>query len=249
MQQVEVREPTANEGIVVGSVVIKGGRDLLGRTGWDLSIVKAGNEGALTPDYSIRAHRGGDEEIFVATVPAGDYRISRIQLPFSNFNYPLKVPFRVEPGKGTYIGRLVVEFPDEMISIYTRIRLSVEDAKDAVIPKAEARSRRKLGDVTTSLMSVASAPGIFLPGKSTADPRLEQDTLTMIMGMDRASDDACKQRKVEKREIISAHAKGAEEHWTLDRCGTLVLYRITYSPAPSGGTMIGLKPGEVVGKK
>jgi len=249
MQQQEVRDPTSNEGIVVGSVLMRGGRDILGRTKWDLAIVKAGQGSGFAPDYSIQAHRGGDEEIFVTTMPAGEYRIARLQLPFSNFSYPINVPFQVHPGRVLYIGRLLIEFPDEMISIYTRLRVSVEDAKDVSVAKAEAQSRKKFGDVTTSLMSVGSASGVFLPGKSTADPRLEQDTLSMIMLMDRAQDEACNQRKVERREVISAHATGAEEHWTLDRCGTLVLYRVTFSPSPKGGTMIGLKPAEVIGKK
>lgn len=249
MQQQELRAPAGNEGVVIGSVSMKGGRDILGRTRWDISIVKAGQGSDLAPDYSIQANRGGDEETFVTTMPAGEYRISRLQLPFSNFSYPMDVRFQVEPGKTSYIGRLLIEFPDELISIYTRVRVSVEDARDASIAKAEARAGRMLGDVATSLMAVGSASGLFLPGKSTADPRLEQDTLSMIMIMDGAHDAACKQRKVTSREVVSAHTTGAEENWVIDRCGTLVRYRVTYSPDPKGGTMIGLQPAEVIGKK
>jgi len=110
MQQQEVRDPTSNEGVVVGSVMMRGGRDILGRTKWDLSIVKAGQGSGFVPDYSIQAHRGGDEELFVTTMPAGEYRISRLQLPFSNFSYPINVPFQVQPGRTSYIGRLLSNF-------------------------------------------------------------------------------------------------------------------------------------------
>ena len=44
---------TPTEGIVVGSVQIKGGKDILGRTG---------------------GSRGGAEEVFVAKMEADDYR-------------------------------------------------------------------------------------------------------------------------------------------------------------------------------
>lgn len=248
MQQQELRGPTGNEGIVVGSILMKGGRDILGRTKWDLAIVKAGQGSDLAPDFSIQANRGGDEEVFATNMPAGDYRFSRLQLPFSNFSYPLNVPFQVQPGRTSYIGRLLVEFPDELISIYTRVRVSVEEAKDATVTKAEARFGKKLGDVTTSLMSVGSASGLYLPGKSTANPLLEKDTLTLLMGMDGAEDPACKKRSVAARDILSAGSTNAEEYWTLNRCGTLVRYRITYSPSPKGGTTIGVNPGEIVGK-
>jgi hypothetical protein len=246
MQQQEARAPTGDEGIVVGSVLMKGGRDILGRTKWDLAIVRVGSGSELAPDYSISAHRGGDEEVFVTTAPAGWYRIIRLQLPFSNFSYPLDWRFQVQPGKTLYIGRLLIEFPDEMISIYTGVRLRAEDQKDTTIAKAEAQSRRKLGDVTTQLMT-RSASG--LPGNTTASPLLEKDTLRLIMIMDGGTDSACKQRTVENREIISADATGAQEKWTLDRCGTLVLYQVAYTPSSKGGTDVNVKPGEVIGKK
>ena len=87
-----------------------------------------------------------------------------------------------------------------------------------------------------------------LPGKTTGGLTLERDTLSMLMAMDRVEDKDCKERKVVNREVVSADSRGAVEHWFLNRCGTLVRYRITYEPDPRGGTMIGWRPGEVVGK-
>ena len=94
----------------------------------------------------------------------------------------------------------------------------------------------------------AGLAGASLPGKSTANPGLEQDTLSTMMLLDKFADSDCKKRKVVNREIVSASPKGAEEHWFVNRCGKLVRYRITYQPDPRGGTNIGWTTGEVIGK-
>ena len=98
------------------------------------------------------------------------------------------------------------------------------------------------------LCGCAGLMSTSLPGKTTASPMLERDTLSTLMAMDRAEDKDCKARKVVNREVVSGNSQGAVEHWVLNRCGTLVRYRITYAPDPGGGTMIGWTPGEVVGK-
>jgi hypothetical protein len=94
----------------------------------------------------------------------------------------------------------------------------------------------------------ASPVGTSLPGRTSASPQLENDTLLTVMGMDRAEDGCCNQRKVTNREVIANDSQKALEHWTVDRCGTLVRYTITYTRSPSGGTFIGVSPGAVVGK-
>lgn len=249
MQQQELRDPTRDESLVIGSVSIRGGTDILGRTRWELWINKAERTTFIAPDYSIQAHRGGDEEVFAVTMPVGDYRIVELRQPgFSTFRMDTNVSFRVEPGKTTYIGRLVIEFPQETITVFTPIRITVENAKDPSVATAKDKYRKHFDDVTTSLMVVRSTLGPSLPGRTTADPRLEADTLFTIMGMDRAEAKDCNQRAVADRAVISTDSKGAVEHWTINRCGLLIRYRITYSPGPGGGTLIGYTPGEVVGK-
>jgi hypothetical protein len=94
----------------------------------------------------------------------------------------------------------------------------------------------------------AAMRAMLLPGKSTATFFLEQDTLFQLIGLDRTEDKDCSRRRVVNREIVTADAKESLEHWTLDRCGTLVRYRIRYTPSPDGGTTILWTPGEVVGK-
>lgn len=94
----------------------------------------------------------------------------------------------------------------------------------------------------------AAMRAMLLPGKSTANFLLEQDTMFQLIGLDHAEDKDCSRRRIVDREIVAADAKEALEHWTLDRCGTLVRYRIRYMPSPGGGTRILWTPGEVIGK-
>jgi hypothetical protein len=180
-------------------------------------------------------------------MPAGDYLIYELRQPgFSNLQRAMNVHFRVDPGKATYIGRLVVDFPDQLISVFTPVRIRVEDARAAALDTAKGRYGKDFAHAATNLMVVRSTSS--LPGKSTADSTLEKDTLFIIMGMDRVEDKQCGQRAIANREVLSSDPKGAVEHWTIDRCGTLVRYQITYSPRPDGGTNIGHTLGEVVGK-
>jgi len=247
LQQVQLQEPTPTEGAVVASVLVKGGRDVLGRTKYELAIAAANKGNSTTSQYLVQANRDGDEEVFVAVMPAGDYRFYEIrQAGFSNWTRATNVHFRVEPGKVTYIGRLVVDFPDQLISVYTPIRIRVEDARAPTLDRAKGRYGKDFAQASTNLMAVVSTSS--LPGKSTADSALEKDTLFMIMGMDRVEDTQCGQRAIAGREILSSDPKGAVEHWTINRCGKLVRYRITYAPRADGGTTIGYTPGEVVGK-
>jgi hypothetical protein len=98
------------------------------------------------------------------------------------------------------------------------------------------------------LAGCASAPGTQLPGTTSASPQLENDTLTGLMRTDQAEDVGCNQRRIVNREVETADPKRAVEHWTLDRCGTIVRYTITYIPSPGGGTLIGLSAPDIVSK-
>ena len=105
--------------------------------------------------------------------------------------------------------------------------------------------------VVVALFLLSGCAGLVstsLPGKTTASPMLERDTLSMLMALDRAEDKDCKEREVVNREVVSADSEGAVEHWILNRCGTLFRYRITYTADLRGGTMIGWTRGEVVDK-
>lgn len=86
------------------------------------------------------------------------------------------------------------------------------------------------------------APRSSLPGTSTASPQLERDTLALVIGMDQAADCTCNERKVIGREVGATGTTSVLEHWTVDRCGAILRYTVTYSRSPAGGTLIGLGP-------
>jgi hypothetical protein len=112
-------------------------------------------------------------------------------------------------------------------------------------------SRTRLGAIIVLGLGVTGcvAPAArALPGRTTAGPQLERDTLAMVLGLDRASDADCGVREVASRSVTAAGPPGASEDGVLDRCGTLVRYAITYTPAPGGGTTLGVHPGQVVGR-
>jgi len=154
-----------NEGIVVGSVLVKGGKDLLGRTSWTLHV-----EG-MDPDlknFSIDVKRDGDEAIFATKMLAGKYHFSRLQqYGFSTFEFDIDVSFTVYPEKTVYIGRLVIEFPEGLINIGTLIFYSIEDAKDQTLASAE----KTHGDlVRNAVTDLAEADYIMVPKSHKMKP-------------------------------------------------------------------------------
>lgn len=157
MSSEDLNRLTAAEGIVVGSVHIKGGKDILGRTGWTLIAQRiTGPLSAMAPDgfgYRLNASRGGEEEVFVTKMEAGDYRFTKLsQHGFSTFTADMNVSFRVPAGQSVYIGRLVVEFPPGLLSAGTRFRVAVEDARESTLDPARQKSGLSLAEVTTDLM-------------------------------------------------------------------------------------------------
>ena len=86
------------------------------------------------------------------------------------------------------------------------------------------------------LMACATA---IVPGDTRASPPLQRDTLQMILILDGASDGSCDQRKIVNTEVVkmaTVNDYTAAERWTLDRCGKLVRYSVTFSPGPGGAT-------------
>jgi hypothetical protein len=75
-------------------------------------------------------------------------------------------------------------------------------------------------------------------GGTSASPVLQRDVTQLVMVADMAMDRECTQRKVVNAEIVEASPDGKSgvERWTVERCGKLVSYRITFSPSPRGGT-------------
>jgi hypothetical protein len=156
----ELRDLKPDEGLVLGSVRIRGGEDLLGRTGWKLVAEQAGGG----PDYSIDADRDGDEEVFLTKMPAGNYHFFKlVGTGFSSAEKEIEIGFDVRAGKTAYVGRLGIEFPSGLITIMTPIGMRVEDAKQDCVDRAVKEYAVPLPDVVTGLMTVRSGEAPPLP--------------------------------------------------------------------------------------
>lgn len=88
----------------------------------------------------------------------------------------------------------------------------------------------------SSILGIAT--NVSAQGGSSASPVLQRNVTQTVMIADMAIDRECRQRKVAGTEVIevSADGKSGTERWTLERCGKLVTYRVTFSPSSRGGT-------------
>ena len=150
MSSADLNRLTTTEGIVVGSVQIRGGTDILGRTGWTLLAQRIrGPMSSLVPpglEYSLNASRGGAEEVFITKMEAGEYRFSKLsQHGFSTFTADMNMNFSVQAGKNVYVGRLIIEFPPGLLMAGTRVRTLVEDARESTLDTARQKSGLSLG--------------------------------------------------------------------------------------------------------
>ena len=157
MSSAELNDLASNEGIIVGSLEITGGDDVMGRVDWEL-IAKNDEDSTFitSKTYSIAAKRDEGEEIFASKLPAGNYTFySLVQPGFSNFKAEANFGFTVQRGKPVYIGRLVVRFSPGTINIYsTQIYYNVEDAKDDIAEKAKNLYDIDLNNTTPSLAKI-----------------------------------------------------------------------------------------------
>jgi hypothetical protein len=116
-----------------------------------------------------------------------------------------------------------------------------------------ARGAERIGDQRKVTIMLARFVGLFatlsllviscstaeLPGNSRASPGVQRDVLQMILILDGASGVNCDRHIVLKTEVVKtaiADDYTAIERWTIDRCGTIVPYRVTFRPGATGGT-------------
>lgn len=148
MTPAQLKKLTPNDGLVVGSLIITGGRDLLGRVKWDLVAENDNSSGT----YFITANRNGGEVIFASKLPVGDYTFSKLrQTGFSTFTAETNLKFTVRRNKPAYIGRIVVEFPPGLISAFTRFRIKVVDAREDVMERVSNLYDINLKNVTSTI--------------------------------------------------------------------------------------------------
>jgi hypothetical protein len=156
----EVSQTEHGEGIVFGSILIKGGKDSawdkipvlgLGSKTWNLRVQKMD---ALMKDFSISAEERGEEAVFVTKLTAGEYRFVRIEQQMGNRTLyaNIDVPFAVQPAKTVYIGRLVIEFPSESVGSGTSFSQRVEDAKEQTLASLKTTYGDMVRNSITDLM-------------------------------------------------------------------------------------------------
>ena len=158
MAPVDLQNLTPNEGVVVGSLIVKGGKDLIGRTKWELSTENLSDSSTFSKIYSITANRDEGEKIFVSKMPAGDYSFSDLTQPFSTFHAKTYLPFTVQPNKTVYIGRIIIEFQPGFINISTHgepstgVDIKVEDAREDIMASVGNQYGISLKNVETGLV-------------------------------------------------------------------------------------------------
>jgi len=148
----EIQDLSPDEGVIVGSFLIQGGKDILGRTEWQLEAREL-NSGPTSPYYYIEADRGKGAEFYAAKMPAGRYWFYAFQQTgFSNAVVPIEARFTVKPGEVTYIGRLEVNFRPGLITAFEPIRWAVKDCKEEDLDAVQAIYEFSFDDVADGLM-------------------------------------------------------------------------------------------------
>jgi hypothetical protein len=257
MSASDVGQLQPNEGVVFGSLLIKalpaedGSTSMLtglgGKT-WSANVVdtrKSPMEYDLKgADAYIKA-REGEEAPFVTKLLAGEYVFVDMVSPsiMGTLRAPIRVPFRVHPGKTTYIGRLLIEMPQKMdvkvpgIPQGMNYSVRVEDAQQSTVALLKKDYGEIFAKVGKDLMGIG---GKKFPGQSRASIQLQMDTLNVVLIREAISDNTCAQHKVINTEIIESPGSTAvvswTERWSVDRCGKLIYYRIGFVPNPKGGT-------------
>lgn len=144
----ELQSLGENEGIVVGSVLLTAAKGDAEESGWAfLKGRKAGeleysvliSETGFNPlktNYSVPA-TPGKEEMFVKKLPAGSYNMNELRpsgLLAPQLRLTLAINFNVRPRQTSYIGKLVVNFPDR-ITVGSAVRVEILDAQVETIEK------------------------------------------------------------------------------------------------------------------
>jgi len=137
-----------NEGIVVGSVLLTAAKGDAEESGWaflkgrkageleySVSISETGFN-PLKTTYSVPAIPG-KEEVFIKKLPVGSYNMNELRP--SGFLAPqlrltLAINFNVKPRQTSYIGKLVVNFPDR-ITAGSPVRVEILDTQEETIEK------------------------------------------------------------------------------------------------------------------
>jgi len=159
----ELQSIGENEGVVFGSFVINVEQSEGSESGLGfLKGQKAGNatyavifaKSGLNPlkqRYVIRASPE-KEAVFIRKLPAGQYQIEKISKEgFTNLELDLRnVNFRVMPKQTTYIGKVIMEFPNR-IMVGSPVRVNVADAQQGATDSLRGEHEKSLSTVVKEL--------------------------------------------------------------------------------------------------
>jgi hypothetical protein len=138
----ELQSLRENEGIVIGSVLLTAAKGDTEESGWaflrgrkageleySVSISETGFN-PLKTTYSVPAIPG-KEEVFIKKLPVGSYNMNELKpsgLLAPQLRLSLDIHFSVKPRQTSYIGKLVVSFPDR-ITAGSPVRVEIMDAQ------------------------------------------------------------------------------------------------------------------------
>lgn len=99
--------------------------------------------------------------------------------------------------------------------------------------------------LATMPIILALAACVTVSGKTRASARVQSEVMDVIHVLETASGPSCDERKLVRTEMVkkaTAEDYRAVERWTIDRCGKLVRYLVTFKPGPSGGVDFSVRP-------
>jgi hypothetical protein len=170
---VEVAAVAPDEGIVVGSVLIEtdelpkdesalaflAGRKMSGPT-YAVTMTRAYRSviGKFfrQEEYSLVGLRPDEEIVFVKTLPAGVYRIDRIDATgfMTKHHYGLSVFFTVEPGGRSYIGKFIFQLLGRTTE-GSGARMMVGNDQEKTLAALGKEYTQSLTGLTSNLMTIS----------------------------------------------------------------------------------------------
>ena len=162
----ELREIAEDEGVVYGSFLVDVERVADEGSAWEfwkgqkaggstysVEITKRGRN-PIKPTYALRA-TPGTEDVFIKKLPAGEYLIEKVSKEgFTNLELILDgVTFRVVPGQTTYIGKLMLQFPNR-ITVGSAVRVEVRDTQQETTESLKGEYAESLSDVGKELITI-----------------------------------------------------------------------------------------------
>jgi hypothetical protein len=164
----ELSQVDQNHGIVIGSVLIKGPKTILGtRPSFELVAKDVSEiENQYGKKYLLET-TWLEEKIFVIKMPAGDYCFTEHRFAGSLSSHAtyayIDQRFTVQPGKTVYIGHLAIEYYGRHLLRGDLMDYSfiVTDRREHTLAAAEKSHGRSVHNAVTDLMGKLIVPKTF----------------------------------------------------------------------------------------